>query len=467
MPSGSASAQSVGDEPWRNRIPGEGQGAGIVYPPPETARLANGLSLYVVRRPAGVVSLSVVVRAGSGDLPAGQSGLAALTTRMLTEGTRKKSSRQLAEAAEALGTELDTSTGRDQALVNLTVLRSDLETGLRLLAEVVETPAFLSTEFDRVRKEWQDHLVQERQNPERLASLGGLRLLLGEALGAPVSGSLPDVGRLRVEDLVRLHQRVFAPDLAAVVVVGDAGIPDVEPLCRELFGDWRSRRPRSDPRPLGASHRERRVVIVDRPDAVQSVLWVALPWPERAAAGHEVRELLATVLGGMFTSRLNLNLREEHAYTYGVGARAIATLRWGALVISTSVKTEHTAAALEQIVLELKAAHDPSRGRPFTLEETERAKATLVASLGESLQAVDSVAGDTATLFSERLPADYYARYGQTIRAITRDALAAEARERLDPDHLTVVVVGARSQIEPSLRKLFPNLEEAKGNLLE
>jgi zinc protease len=440
----------------------------LVYPAPETARLSNGLSLYVVRRPAGVVSLSTIVREGSSLLPPGQSGLAALTTRMLTEGTRAKSSRQLAEAAESLGTELDSSTGRDQAGVSLTVLRADLGAGLRLLGEVVRTPAFLPTEFARVGTEWQDHLVAERQNPERLASLVGLRVLLGSGLGAPVSGSVPDVERMRIADLVRFYQRAFTPEKAAVVVVGDASLSDVEPLVKESFGDWKNP-PRAlpAPAPVPLPLREQRVVFVDRPGAVQSVLWLAEPWPERAAAGHEVREVLATVLGGMFTSRLNLNLREEHAYTYGVGARTVATRLWGALVISTSVKAEHTAAAVEQILLELRAAQDPSRGRPFTVEEAERAKATLVSSLSESLEAVNRVAGDTATLFSEKLPDDYYARYGAIIRAITRDALAAEARERLHPERLLLVVVGDRSQVDVPLRKLFARVEEAKGSLLE
>jgi zinc protease len=432
------------------------------------ARLANGLSLYVLRRPAGVVSLSVIVREGSSLLPPGQSGLAALTTRMLTEGTRTKSSRQLAEAAEALGTELQSSTGRDQAGVSLTVLRADLGAGLRLLGEVVRTPAFLPTEFGRVRAEWQDHLVAERQNPERLASLIGLRLLLGPGLGAPVSGSVPDVQRMQIAALVRFYQTAFAPDKAAIVAVGDVGLADVEPLVKEVFGDWKSA-PRTRPGPLPAPPPlgERRVVFVDRPGAVQSVLWLAEPWPERAAPGYEVREALATVLGGMFTSRLNHNLREDHAYTYGAGARVVATRLWGALVISTSVKAEHTAAAIEQILLELKAAQDPSRGRPLTPEEVERAKATLVSSLGENLEAVERVAGDAATLFSQQLPADYYARYGATVQAITRDGLAAEARERLDPERLLLVVVGDRSQVEGPLRKLFRRVEEADGRLSE
>jgi zinc protease len=439
-----------------------------MYPAPETAQLGNGLRLFVISRPAGVVSLSVVVREGSGRLPLGQSGLAALTTHMLTEGTRAKSTTELAEAAEALGAELDSSTERDQASVSLTVLRTDLEAGLGLLGEVVRTPAFAAAELERVRAQWRDDLIAERQSPARTASLVGLRLLLGPALGAPVDGSLPDVERVRVEDLVAHYRRAFTPDEAAVVVVGDVRLADVEPLVNKVFGDWPKparAEPRAEPRPapLGAH----RIVIVDRPGAAQSALFVAQRWPNRRAPGHEVREVLATVLGGMFTSRLNLNLREEHAYTYGVGAHAIATRQWGALVISSSVSTKHTAAAIDQILLELRAARDPGLGRPFSLEEIERAKAALASSVGARLESVDQVADDTAKLFSEGLPIDYYASYGVTMRAITRDLVAAEALERLSAEELLVVVVGARAKIEAKLRKRFAQVEIADPGLLQ
>jgi zinc protease len=400
-------------------------------------------------------------------MPTGKSGLSALMTRMLSEGTRQKSSLQVAEAAEALGSDLGCGTGRDQAEVNLTVLPGDLEQGLTLLAEVVRFPAFAAAEFQRVRAEWIDRLVAERQNPEQLAILAGLRRLLGPRLGAPVNGALPEVEALQRHELAAMHARVFEPSRLALIVVGNVGFDQVAPLVRRLFGEWK---PRVEAEPASSTPipapTEQRIVILDRPGAVQSVLLVAKPWPVRSAAGHEVREVLATILGGMFTSRLNRNLREQHAYTYGAGARAIATRFWGALLVSTSVKTEHTAPALEQTLLELSRAHDPGQGHPLTEQEVERAKAALVSSLGASLESVERIAEDMVLLFSQDLPLDYYANYAGALSAITRRAVEKEAEERLSPEQLLVVVVGDMSRIESPLRGLFGRVELAEPELI-
>ena len=196
-------------EAWRSGVPAPGSRAKLAYPVPDVQRLDNGLSLWVVRRPAEVVSLSLVVRHGAGAVPKGKSGLAALTARMLTEGTTGRTASALAEAAESLGSSVEHDAGRDYSTVALTTLRADVEEGLSLLAEVVQKPAFSPKELERVRQEWLDGLTAERQAPERLASLAGLRLLLGEPHGAPVGGSVPDVKRLTAKDLAQFHAAHF------------------------------------------------------------------------------------------------------------------------------------------------------------------------------------------------------------------------------------------------------------------
>jgi zinc protease len=210
-----------------------------------------------------------------------------------------------------------------------------------------------------------------------------------------------------------------------------------------------------------------RVVLVDRPGSVQSAIFCAQPFPRRDAPGHEARQVLSGVVGGLFTSRLNQNLREKNAFTYGARSQAIATRDWGAFVVSTSVETNVTGPALAEIFAELGAAKDPGKGRPIADEETARAKADLVSSLGAHLEHVDRVAGDMTTLFGLRLPPDYLSGFPATVAAVDTASVQAQAAQGLSPEKLIVVVVGDAQAIEPALSKLPVQVERAPEALID
>lgn len=438
---------------WRSTVPKPGKPAEPSYPVPERFELDSGLSVYVLERPAGVVSLSVVVRHGQSSVPPGKSGLAALTARMLTEGTTQRSSLELAEAAESLGSSLQTDAGRDYVAVDLMTLPADLDAGVALLAEVVQKPAFKPKELERVRAEWLDSLRAERQDPARLASLAGLRLLLGEEQGAPVRGSIPDVQALTAADLRRFHARAFGPSQAALVVVGEAIPARVREIAEARFGKWKA-----NAKPPTASRQkpgpaQTRVTLIDLPDAVQTSLFVAQPFPRRAEAGFEVREVLNNLLGGLFTSRLNQNLREQHAYTYGARSAAVATRDWGAFLVATNVESGVTAPALSELLSELRGVAEPKRGKPISSAEVARSQADLVASLAAHLEHTGRLAGDAQEQYVLGLPIDYFGEYPNRVRAVTRGEVAAEAKRRLTPEALVIVAVGARDTIQPALEK--------------
>ena len=469
MPTPGTGPQGAGinpDEAWRAQKPGVGQPGKLDYPLAEHKKLANGLALYVVRRPGGVAQLSIVSRHGAGSAAPGKSGLAALTARMLTEGTKTKTSQQLAEATEALGSSLGDDAGRDYTTVELTTLREDLARGLELLAEVVKTPAFRREELERVRGEWLDGLVAERQQPGRIASLVGLRVLLGNDYGAPVGGSVPDVKRLTVQDLVEFHRRAFAPGNVALVVAGDATLAEVLPHAERLFGTWKGAIA-AEPKPVTLSApAATKVVLVDRPGAVQTALFAAQLFPKRSDPGHEARLILSQVLGGLFTSRINQNLREKHAYTYGARSQAIATKSWGAFIVSTSVKTQVTAEALSELLNEIRAMKDPAAGKPLGDDELLRARADLVNSVGAHLEHNSRIADDLLALYIYQLKDDYFAKYANLIGAVDRNAVTREAGG-LTPDNLLIVAVGDRSVIETPLRSKGFKVESADPRTLE
>lgn len=461
-------AAAENPESWRAEIPRAGATSPPEFPTPEVRKLDNGLAVYSLRRRAGTTSILLLVRAGSSGAPEGKSGLAALTTRMLTEGTIRHPGLALAEAVESMGATLGHDTARDHAEVYLEVLPNDLDSALALLAEVVVEPAFRRDDFQRVRKQWLDRLRAERQDPHSLASLVGLRTLLGPRRGAPISGSIPDVESLSLADLRTFHRSAYVPANAALVVVGDVPADTITRSARAAFGKWQGRRrkpasPAASAEPTASS----RIVVVDRPDAQQTTFFVGQPFPHRATPGHEVREVLNGIIGGLFTSRLNQNLREKHAYTYGARSVAVATHQWGAFVVLTSVETQVTKPALEQLLAELRETRNAKLGRPITEQEVGRAKADLVQSVGASLEHTDSVADVLGNLFVHRLPADYPTTYPKVVSAISQTRVAAEAEDRLTPDRLTIVAVGDSKRIHAELSKLGIPVSNATPASLE
>jgi zinc protease len=439
----------------------------VEFPVPDAFTLQNGLTVYVVERPRKLVTIAVVTRHGASSVPKGKSGLAALTARMMTEGTKTKSAATLAEAAESLGSTLEHDAGRDYSSVSLTTLAEDVPAGLGLLAEVVREPALSAKELERVRGEWIDGLKSERQAPERLASLAGLRLLLGEPAGAPVGGSIPDVKALAIADVRAFHRDAWQPDASLVVVAGDVSSASTRSAVEQAFGSWRGKaaasRPSEAQQPAPAA---RRVVVIDRPGSVQSALFAAQPFPNRAEPGFEARQVLNGVVGGLFTSRINKNLREVHAYTYGARSDCIATRAWGAFVVSTSVETGVTAPALRELLRELGRARNPNEGSPIEAEEVRRARADLVSGLGAHLEQTERIVSDLAQAFAAGLGPRYFNEYGGLLGRIGPDEVAAEAR-RLDPDRLLIVIVGDKAAITSQIEGLGMKVESAPDALTE
>lgn len=466
-PSGTPAALPVDPEPWRNQRPPAGAASELHFPKPEQAKLSNGLSLMVVKKAMPVASISLVFRHGAAACPVGKSGLAALTARMLTEGTRKHPSLQLAEQIEQLGTTLDEDAGRDASSLSLSALTADVGRALELLGEVVTEPGFRPADFERVQKEWLDGLRAQRQAPERLASLTALGTLLGKPHGSSADGSLSDVRKLTIKDVVEFHRKAYVAGDAALIVVGDVDLGSVQKSAESAFKKLSRAQSRLEqPFTAPPAPPAKRILLVDRPGAVQSALALVQPLPKRSEPGYEQRELLTTLFGGLFTSRLNLNLREEHAYTYGARAQNIATEQWGAFYVATSVRSDVTAEALKEALKELSLLKDPKLGKPIRAEEVARARADLVQSVGARLEYSARISSSLAELWLHALPLDYYQRYPGLLATETPDSLS-RLTSSLDIDHLIVVVVGDRAVVEAPLKALGYQVVAAPPELIE
>jgi len=466
-PSSGPAKPAPDPEPWRNQRPPAGPASQLHFPTPEQAKLSNGLALMVVPKSMPVASLSLVFRHGAAACPPGKSGLASLTARLLTEGTRSHPGVKLAEEIEQLGTTLDEEAGRDSSSLSLSALTADLDRAIELLGEVVTEPGFLPADFERVQKEWLDGLRAERQAPERLASLTALGTLLGKPHGSPTDGSLADVQKLTIKDLVDFHRQAYVAGDATLIVVGDVTLASVKTAAERAFKKLKNTQSHLEqaftPPPTPPA---KQILLVDRPGAVQSALALVQALPRRSEPGYEQRELLTTLFGGLFTSRLNLNLREEHAYTYGAHAQNIAYEHWGAFYIASSVRTDVTADALKEALKELSLLKDPKLGKPIRAEEVARARADLVQSVGARLEYSGRVASSLADLWLHALPLDYYQRYPGLLASETPDTLSHLATN-LDLDHLIVVVVGDRAVIEAPLTALGYRVVAAPHELIE
>ncbi len=466
-PPPATSALAADPEPFRKERPKPGPAGHFEYPTPELAHTKSNLPVYTVTRPSRIVALRLVIRHGANAVEPGKSGLAGLTARMLSESTRKKSSAALAEAVESLGSTLNSEATRDESVVSLTVLPNDVPRALELLAEVALMPAFTDADFTRVRAEWLDGLRSERQNPQRLATLAAVRGLFGPKFGAPVDGRLKDVERLTAADLRDFHKKAYTPDSAALFVVGPLESRVVLAEVERTFGGWRGKSAVSEPETIAAEVPDKtRVLIVDRPGAVQSAVTAVEPFPRRSEPGFEARQVAGRILGGLFTSRLNMNLREEHAYTYGAFSHPVATRALGALLVSSSVRTDVTAPALDEMVAELGRIRDPAAGAPLSDGEIQRAKADLIFHLGSTLEHPSHIADVTSELFVQGLPLDYHTRYPATIRALDRRSIE-QAAASISANRLLVVIVGDRAKIEPALRQRGHNPEAAPAEWLE
>ncbi len=438
-----AQAPAPLDQTFRNELPTPLPTTEVKHPEPQLMQLGNGLALWVMERDSATLSLRLVCRVGSRDNPDGYAGLAAVTSRMLTEGTSNKTALELAVAAENLGTSLTETSGRDSSSLGLEVLPEHEDVAIELLAEVAQRPAFRDADFERVRAEWLDDLIVQRQEPTRLAWLLGYRALLGPDLGIGSQGTPASIRKLQARDVREFHKRQWTPDRCALLAAGPTSTSSVEGLAAEAFASWPPGRSRF-PKPLDSVSAPGRSMtyVFDRPGAVQTAIFLAGASPKRYAPGHEGREVLNNLFGGLFTSRLNTNLREEHGYTYGAFSTLVTTIDWGLWAVSTSVRADVTAPSLQEINAELDRLVTPGS---IEQAEVERARTDLAFQASANLVHTNRLLGELEELFVYELQTDYFSTYPERVRQVDIPQLTPELRYVPHQARVVVLVGDQRS----------------------
>ena len=440
------------DEAWRSEIPKPGPAKPLQVAAPETAQLANGLTLILsTRKTLPVVAANLVVRSGSDTNPPETPGLANFTVSLLDQGTMTRSAVQIANETAQLGATVNANSSMDASTVSARSLKKNFPATLDLAADIAMHPSFPAAEIERQRASRLGQLVQQRENANVLAGRIVNAALYGERhpYGYTELGTEASVRGLTRDAMLAFWKQNFVPNNAALVVAGDITMAELRPLAEKVFGPWQRGTP-AQPSLATPAATEARVLIVDRPGAPQTQLRVAAIGAPRSVPEFQAIQVMNTALGGLFSSRINMNLREQHGYTYGAGSGFDYRRGAGPFQIATGVRTDVTAPAVAEIIKEIRGM----AAAPMNADELSRAKDARTQSLPGGFQTSQATAASFSQLYVYNLGFDYYTHLAASVNAVTADQALAAAKKYLVPDRMVVVAVGDRTKIEPELRKL-------------
>jgi len=446
-------APATQDAPFRAEQPKGGPSPVLTLPKVQHKTLKNGLQIVLVENHAlPIVAMRLIVPAGGEKNPTDKAGLADLVAEMLDEGTKTRGALEIAEALESIGARLGTGASQDAAFVSLTTLSSQLGKALDVFAEIATAPAFKEEDFSRVRDKIKTSLLQSKDAPAAIAGRAFSRVLYGDKhpYAFPTVGTEKSIEKLTRADLEKFHAQHYLPNTSKVVVVGDVTIDQAAAELEKRLGTWKkgkAPRAKAPPTPKDVG---RRVVLVDKEGASQSVVRIGHVGVPRKHADYAALLVMNDILGGSFTSRINLNLREKKGYTYG--ARSGFTMLRGAGPFSAggNVKADVTRESIDELLKELEGICKDK----VTDEELSEAKAGLAARSPARFETNASTAGELADVLIHDLPEDDIATMVQRIQAVTTDDVLRVARKYVRAQNAVIVVVGDRKNVEPKLSGL-------------
>lgn len=423
------------------------------FPRFERSALPNGMAVIVapIRR-LPIVTVLAVVDAGAVWDSRGNEGVAQLTAKLLLEGAGAFDGAELTEAFERLGATIETSADWDCAIVSMTVTSERLDEAFALFADVLRQPSFPLREIERLKSERLAELLQLRAEPRGLAdeSFGGAVYDSSSRYSVAEGGTEATVGVIARDDIDRLYAARYTPASTAVIVAGDATTESAMRLASEHFGDWSGAAIRHTPLMDKPARSHAATHLITKAEAQQSELRLGHVSVPRTHPDYFDIVVMNAIFGGLFNSRVNMNLREAHPYTYG----AFSAFDWrrgaGPFVVSTAVRSDVTAEAIREVLKEV----DRMRREPVSTEELTLATSYLDGVFPIRYETTAAVAGALANQVIYGLPTDYFDQYRRNIRAVTVESVLTAARKHLDPERMQAVVVGDESAVGDKLKDL-------------
>jgi zinc protease len=450
-----AASLAAQQPPDRSHPPQAGPPPALNLPQIQKRQLSNGLPVWIVElHKVPVAQVNLVVLSGTAQDPPGRFGIASLTSAMLEEGAGSRSALELADAVDYLGADLNAATVTDATMVRLHVPVARLAEALPIMADVALRPTFPNDELERQRQQRLTNIIQARDEPATIAAIGFSRLLYGRAhrYGTPGFGTAETIKAFTTADLRAFYDATFRPTHAALLAVGDITADATMPLFESAFGTWKppgGGAAAAEQLPAVEQPAAREVYLIDKPGAPQTQIrigWIGVP---RSTPDYFPLIVLNTLLGGSFSSRLNMNLREKHGYTYGASSSFDMRASAGPFSAGAGVQTDKTGEALKEFFNELNAI-----GKPVPADELARARNYVALRFPGGFETTGDVSRRLEDALVYKLSDDYFPKYVQNIQAVTAADVQRVAQKYIQPARFIVTVVGDRQQIEPQIRPL-------------
>ncbi|MCC7531206.1 MAG: insulinase family protein [Candidatus Melainabacteria bacterium] len=449
-----AALTAAQSESWRKKPPEAPDPRPFKLPKIESFKLTNGLSVQLVedhRYP--LVTMALGLKVGSANDPAKKKGVAAMTADMLTQGTKKKTSKQIADEVDFIGGALRAGADNDFTILSSSVLSRYTDRLIASFEDVLFNPTFPQAEFDLKKTNLIQELAMKRSNPDFLLEERFAKVIFGDHPYSHIAPTPESVKSITRQDLEAFHKANYLPNESALVIIGDFDSAKVRPLISKDFSEqWKPGRIAHIDASGMPTRSEQRIYLVDRPGSVQSNIKIGNIAIKRTDPDYYALTLANQILGGAANSRLFLNLREAKSYTYGAYSGVSAQREPGAFGAEASVRTEVTAPSLQEFFYELSRI----RNLKVSDKELNESKKYLTGSFQLGLETQGGLAQRLLEGQLYDLPRDYLETYTDKIMAVTRDDVRNAARKHIDLGHIAIAVVGDAKTIKPELQIFGP-----------
>lgn len=439
---------------YAKNLPKAGPNPTFALPAIEKTKLSNGLNVWIVEQSElPIVSMNLVLNSGGTIDPKDRSGLASFTASLLDSGTETRSAVEIANDLQAIGANLRTGSGWDSANISLQTLTKNMDKALDLYSDVVLHPSFPESELETLRKRTLVSLLQRKDNPNAIANVAYGALLYGKdhPYGRSLGGDEKSVSAITRDEIQKFYNTNYHPNNATLIIVGDTDAKTMMPKLEKAFGKWEAGEAINAEPPATKVFDKPGIYIVDKPGAAQSVISIGQIGVPRNNADYFPLTVMNSILGGQFTSRVNMNLREDKGYTYG--ARTSWAFRKGAGPFEASADVQ-TAVTKESVVEFLKELNGIRGDIPLTDTELEYSKQSLIRRFPSGFETVGQISGQLSNLVVYGLSDSYFNDYIRNIQAVTAKDVNRVANKYLTPDKMAILIVGDRSVIEPKLKEI-------------
>jgi len=439
----------------RSKLPELGATGKATFPELQRATLSNGMEIVLAeRKTIPVVQFNLMLDAGYASDQFAKPGTASLAMNMMDEGTKNRTSLEINDELAMLGARLNASSNLDVSTVSLNALKSNLDASLDLFADVVLNPAFPEQDFERLRKEQLVGIQREKKTPVQMALRVFPKLMYGEghAYSAPFTGSGYEstIAEMTRDDLTKFYDTWFKPNNATLVVVGDITMDEVKSKIEPLFKKWdKGEVPQKNLATVKPA--AKKVYLLDRPGSEQSIIFTGHITSPYGQGSEIALNMMNNILGGEFTSRINMNLREDKGWAYGAGTFVIDAKGQRPFIAYAPVQTDKTAESMTEMKMEID---DFLQSRPATEEEFAKTQKNEILSLSGQWETMGRVGGSVSEIVRFGLADDYYQKYADNLESLSLEDVHQTAKQIVSPKDLSWVVVGDREKIEEKVRQL-------------